>query len=267
VIPNLSNARSCERADRQGEFLNWALQATVEESKRQTNKNMNSKIKPWAVCFASALLTLGLTACSTTKQTRSVEPSGFLTNYEQLREGKGEESLLLYMNPSASWSQYNKIMLDPIEVWYGGDHKMDKVPKDELQGLVDYLNLAIRNQLAGDYTFVTEPGPDVLRLRVAITDAKKSRVVADVVSTIVPQVRTLSGLKRLTTGTHAFVGRAAVEAEILDSASGERLWAGVDERAGGKSVRGMFSRWNDVEEACNYWAERLKTRLAEERAK
>jgi hypothetical protein len=219
------------------------------------------------VTLGAALLALGLTGCSTTSQTRKVEPSRFLNNYSQLRQGQEEEALLVYQKPGVRWSQYTKIQLDPIQLWYAGDSDLSAVPPEELQALVDTLNAALRTELQTNYTFVTQSGPDVMRLRVAITEAKRASVPANVVSTVIPQIKLLSGVKKLATGTHMFVGRTAVEAEILDSRTDERLWAGVDERAGGKTFRGMTSAWNDVEEAYTYWAKRMNTRLAEERAK
>lgn len=216
--------------------------------------------------LASAFLVLGLSACSTTSQTRKVQTSGFLNDYSQLRHGKEDESLLIYVNPAARWKNYTKIQLDPIQLWYAGDYDLGEVPQDELQALVDHLHAAIRAELGSSYTFVSQGGPDVMRLRVAITEAKRTSVPANVVSTVVPQVKLISGAKKLATGTHLFVGRAAVEDEILDGVTGERLAAIVDERGGNKTLRGVTSAWSDVEEACNHWAKRLSTRLAKARA-
>ena len=43
--------------------------------------------------------------------------------------------------------------------------------------------------------------------------------------------------------------------------------AGVDRRIGAKSVSGMMSKWSDVEEAYDYWVDRLRLRLAKARAR
>jgi hypothetical protein len=60
------------------------------------------------------------------------------------------------------------------------------------------------------------------------------------------------------------VGAAAVELEITDSLSGRRLAAAVDERWGTKAMRGGILEWSDAKEAFDYWAKRLRKRLAEE---
>ena len=73
----------------------------------------------------------------------------------------------------------------------------------------------------------------------------------------------IASLGQLAADTQIFVGTAGIEAEILDSVTGERLAAAVDERAGSKALKGSTSTWSDVKDAFDYWAERLKVRLAE----
>ncbi|MEE9214490.1 MAG: DUF3313 family protein, partial [Thermodesulfobacteriota bacterium] len=97
------------------------------------------------------------------------------------------------------------------------------------------------------------------------TEAGKSNVGLNIFSTIVPQAILLSGAKKLATGTNSFVGAASVEGKITDSNTGEILAAMVDRRAGGKSLKGAMNAWNDVEQAFQYWAERLSQRLREMR--
>ena len=58
-----------------------------------------------------------LTSCATTRQTRSVETSGFLRDYSQLREGEGEEAQLVYVDPTGQWSSYDAVMIDSVTIW------------------------------------------------------------------------------------------------------------------------------------------------------
>ena len=59
-----------------------------------------------------------------------------------------------------------------------------------------------------------------------------------------------------------FAGKAGVEGELTDSVSGVRP-AAVDERVGNKTIRGGLGEWSQVERAFEFWAERLRQRLAE----
>lgn len=207
-----------------------------------------------------------LSACSTTHQARKATASGFLGDYSQLQKGAEGEALLIYRNPEADFSSYRSIMLDPVRIYASEDSKLAGVPREQLQSLANYLDAAIREQLKSDYAFVTSPGEDTLHLRVAITEAKGSRMALDTLSNVLPPAIALSALKQLATGVPTGVGSAAIEAELLDARSGQRLMAAVDERVGGKTFQGKFDKWDDVTDAYDYWAQRLKDRLAEERA-
>lgn len=204
---------------------------------------------------------------TTTSQARKAEPSGFLGDYSQLREGQGDEALLVYVNPQADIRKYSKILLDPVRVYAARDSALAKLPKPDLQDLVNYLDATLREHLKTDYALVSAPGPGVMRLRVAITEAKGSKVVLDVMSTVMPPSVALSMVKKLATGSHSAVGSAGVECEALDSASNVRLFAAVDARVGRK-ITGKFDKldkWHAVTDAFDYWAARLQTRLSEER--
>ena len=205
--------------------------------------------------------------CGTTQQARRVETSGFLKDYSQLQEGKQGEALLVYINPDADFSAYDKVLLDDVTVWRAVDSNLADAPEEEIEELALGLHEAMVESLKEDYEIVHTAGPGTLRVRVAITEAAKSWVVLDTLTTVVPHTRLISGIQRLATGTHSFVGKASIEGEILDAQSGERLAAAVDRRAGGKSFQGLMSSWDDVKEACHYWAGRLRDRLRAERGK
>jgi hypothetical protein len=68
-------------------------------------------------------------------------------------------------------------------------------------------------------------------------------------------VATLGGLAA---DSAALVGAASAEAELLDSMTNERLAAAVDAVAGTKGVLRAFSKWADVQKACDNWAERMR---------
>jgi len=208
-----------------------------------------------------AAIPVVVAGCAATRQSQNVEPSGFLADYSQLREGRGEQALLIYINPQANFASYDRVIVDPITIWTRPGAEIADVPRDELQHLADYLHSALRTQLQLDFTLAERAQPGALRIRMAITEVRKSKVALDLASTVLPTSRLLSELKNLSTGTQAFVGRVAIEVEILDAVSGERLIAAVDERAGSKRLRGSTNAWSDVYGAFDYWAEVLRARL------
>ncbi len=217
---------------------------------------------------AAVVLVCMLAACAT-YQSRNVTPTTFLGDYSMLKEGGEGRARLLYINPQADFKAYTAIMMDPVKLYASGKHEMDKLTPEDRQKILNYADAAIRQQLAKDYKLVNTAGPGVARLRTAITEAEDANVTLDTISTVVPIGLALSGLVALGTGEWAFTGSVGVEAEMLDSVTGKRLFAAVDRRTGAK-VTGegdKFNDWRTVKNAFDFWAAKLRERLAEERAK
>ena len=223
------------------------------------------------VAFVSVGAALLVAGCSSTYQTRgAATASPFLQNPAQLRQGQRGEAKLIYVNPRADFGKYKKIQLEPVVLVAGGAKTTTfaTMSRENQQAVVNYVDAQIREKLGRDYAFVTTAGPDVMRLRVAVTEAKGATVILDVASSVVPFMMAVSAVKRLATGTATGMGKAGAEMELLDSVSGERLAAAVDEQAGRKYTLRFdkFSRYRTVEGAFDFWTTRLQQRLAEWRA-
>ncbi|MGO9588122.1 MAG: DUF3313 domain-containing protein [Limisphaerales bacterium] len=218
----------------------------------------------------AASLLLGLTACSTTHQVRGTpEESGFLKDYSLLKPGKGDEAKLVYFAPDVNWAKFTKIYIEPVELWKSDDpkSKLGKLPKDDQELLVSYFYTALSNSLSKDYTIVDQAGPDTLVVHGALTEAKKSRPVSNLVSSVVPMGIGLSLVKRVIFGTGLGVGECQVEAEFTDGGTGQIVCEAVDRRAGTKALRTKFDgSFGDVKLAMDYWAERCATKLGQLRA-
>lgn len=211
---------------------------------------------------------LFLGGCGQTYQVDKVHTSGFLGDYSQLHKGDKGEAQLLYINPAAQFGAYDKILMDPVKIYADNKGKLGKLPKKDVQNILSYLDAAIREQLKNQYDFVDKPGQGVMRLRVAITEAEGSMVVLDTVSSVTPIGIAISGISRVAFGTYGPVGKAGIEAELLDSQTGKRLAAAVGRRAGEKYTGKFdkFNKWRAFQGACDHWSVRLSHRLAELRA-
>ena len=216
-----------------------------------------------------AVLAMALTSaqfgCKATYQERDIAPSGFLKDYSELKPGTGDEALYRYIKPGVDWKKYTKIILDPISIYKTPDSDLNGIPEEELKSLADYLDATIREHLKNDYTFVTTPGPDTMRIRTAITQASGASVGLNVVSSVVPIGIALANVTKLVSGKYPFVGQAGIECEFLDSMTGTRLAAAMDARAGSKTwVAGnKFASWSDAKSAFDFWAERAAKVLTE----
>jgi len=212
--------------------------------------------------FVFTVLIVG--GCASTYQARSVDESGFLNDYSRLKKGTWSQALLVYINPDVNeiCKNYTKVLLDPVSIWVKDESSMKNVSEEDRQMLTDYLHDSLKEALAEEYEIVDRAGPDVLRVRAALTEAEGSWVVLDTITSIVPMALGVSTLKQLTFGTASFVADASIELEVEDSMTQTTLAAMVDRRAGGKGWSKKFNKWGKVEKAFDYWAEKVQSRLA-----
>jgi hypothetical protein len=208
-----------------------------------------------------------LAGCSTTQRVKVRNPAHcvFLRPIvcARLEPAGGKLIDMRYVNPNAKWQQYNKIMIMPITFWGSGTDEKDKLSASDRQALADYFHATLVEHLGEKFTVVDQPGPGVMKLQIAITDADAATPVLRTVSMVVPQARALNTLKYLATGTYGFIGSAQAEAELTDSVTGQLLVAGMDRQVGGGSIQTAAQwQWGDAENAMDTWAELLTTRLS-----
>lgn len=224
---------------------------------------MVGSVKHKVIGIFGLALTFSLAACTPIKQARDVEASGFLQDYSALRPGKEGEALKVYFDPNYAQScqTYDKVFIEPINIWVKEDSDLANLVPSERQNLVNHLHGSLVSELGKHYQIVNMPQPGTLKIRTAITEAEGSLVPLDTVSSFMPGMLVLSKLKELATGTAAFVGRASGEVEVTDAMTGERIGAAVDGIVGAKSTTGATSKWDDVNRAFDDWAYRLAYRL------
>ena len=189
------------------------------------------------------------------------EHSGFLGDYSGLQPGPEGGAKERYMKPDVDFKKYNKIMLDSVVFFLAEDAEYKGISAEDMKELSDTFNKAVVDALGKDYPLVAEAGPDVMRVRTAITKLKPSKPGAATMTTINPVGLAFSFIKKGATGEYAGVGNTGIEVEFLDSLTNERIGAVVDYKPGGKMSG--FAKWSASKEAFEFWAGRLKTFLDE----
>lgn len=189
--------------------------------------------------------------------------TGFLGNDYSLltppAAGTDQQAMLRYVNPSANWASYNKIMIAPVTFWASDD---SKVSAADQQALCNYMYTVMVTDLGKTFAIVDQPGPGVLKVSGALTDASSAVPVLRSISVVVPQARALSVIKMAATGTYAFVGSAQGALKINDSVTGQLLAAAVDKRLGGASIKNVdVWQWGDAENAMDFWGNEIDQRL------
>ena len=205
--------------------------------------------------FAVVALLLG--GCAASYQARSMDvKQAMLVNPEILKPGTGDQALYRYQNPDVKGRRYTKILVDPVLIGKSGE--LDAETLENYRKLADNAHIYLVEELGKDFQIVESPGPETLRIQLAILDADPSSPVRNVVSSVVPIGIGISAIKGAATGKQTGVGEITAEFRLTDAKTGELLGAGMDRRVGGKDPGGMFDSWHNADAALKYWAKRVR---------
>jgi hypothetical protein len=219
--------------------------------------------KRWGIVLLFCCSIFFMFGC-TAHRLKSYEKSGFLGDYSGLVEGERDQPNMVYTKPDLDLRPYEKVMIDHVVVFINPHSENKGIQPGQLAELTKYFHQALIDALEGPFQIVDAPGPGVLRIRTAITDIEPGKPVRNTMSTVIPVGMAATVVNKAMNDTNLGVGRASVEVELLDSVSNERLAAAIDRREGRKRV--VSGKWTDVKKSFDYWADRLKTWLGQQKA-
>lgn len=180
---------------------------------------------------------LVLTGCTASISERT----GFLSDYGSLE--KTESNRMRFV--SAELGSYEAFMVDPVEFRFEGDLKAE-----HRASLAEHTRTRLVTELrANGVEVVDEPGVDTARVRIALTDIAKAKWYLN--------------LHPVTKATGAGLGGASMEAEIIDSVTGEQLAAVIRSDYGNRLEFDVFSTLDDARDAIDAWAKEAAAHIAE----
>lgn len=182
--------------------------------------------------------------------------SGFLGDaYANMQPGAKGGAKEVWLKPDVMFGKYSKFMVDSVIFFLADDSQYKGIDPNEVKDLSDGFNQAIVTAFKDKYPIVTDPGPDVARIRIAITGFRPSKPASSSISSITPVGMAFSLVKKGVTGSWTGAGATAAELEARDSLSGDVIAAAFDEQTAGYTER--FSKWGSAQEAFKFWAERI----------
>jgi hypothetical protein len=188
--------------------------------------------------------------------------SGFLGDYSQLVPAPDREGVKLYVDRSANYRPYTKLMFDSVKVYVApGAEPNQVVPPDALARMsAEFIN-AFTSALVPKYQVVSLPGPDVLRVRTAITGVQAGKPETTAVDFL--PFKAVYNVARSASGNAPQVAEMTAEMEVLDP-SGKRLVAATATRKGDKKLaQGEAVTWEQLRSISEYWAKGFRQRLDE----
>jgi hypothetical protein len=182
-----------------------------------------------------------------------IQTTGFLTDYSRLQ--KQSETSFKYAPSPENLGAYSKFIIEPVRVhFHAGSGAIEertkgKLTKQDVKDLQDYMHKSLIAALSDRYEIVSRPGHDVARVKVALTDLKKSTVILNIMPTA--------------KATGVGLGAATMEAEIIDSRTGQQLRALVEMQRGNRLSLDGLSKWGDAKAVMDKWARSLRSRIDE----
>lgn len=236
-------------------------------------------------------LIIAITMAFTSQAWAAAQPkeSGFIDKLPSLKSIPGLEGTWGWDKPGFQLKNYDKIYLDPIEVWVAPDSKYKGLNPDHLKTLTDTMRAALIEALEPDYPVVSRPGPGVLRVRLAITNVYLGKPKHRF-GQYTPIGLLASGVKKATgkSKKNFTLKNASVEAEMFDSQNGERLSVRIDtkpvkvtekkkkvteeeeeddEWGEPQSKKAAKMSWETVVESMRFYSKHFRARLDQGRAK
>jgi hypothetical protein len=99
-----------------------------------------------------------------------------------------------YLRPNASakvpymygaevnWSDYSKVILEPVEVYDGPDNQFGDMPRGDRDALANYMQAQFGQTLSKRFANTQTPGGRTLRIKLTLAGAAKSKQVLSTLS-------------------------------------------------------------------------------------
>jgi hypothetical protein len=216
-----------------------------------------------ALKLTICLIVLGMFAMTLGCKTTEPKGSGFLYDYSKLQpDYMDEKGAMYWQDPGVSLKKYKKFMIDPVSFYIPPEMKSEgeTVNPDVANNLTVYLGTAVAKMLKKDFRMVDKAGPDVGRLRIAITSIDVDRKGLKVYN-LVPAALVLTGVGEAT-GIRDSIAVLSMEGEILDSLTGQRVAAVVQTKGNDVPVKSEQElSASQAYPTLDFWAGKLKGRI------
>lgn len=173
-----------------------------------------------------------------------------------LEPGPSGGAKMRWLKPGVDFARYKRVILDKVLFFFAPDSEYKGIDPQELKGLADAFKRQLVDSLKKTYPIVATPGPDVARIRFAITDLRQNHPVLGDLTTDEPIGLGKDNVKRRAATSWSGSGATETELLVFDSLTQNVIAAAKDSRTIG--LKEKFTKWGAAEDAFQFWADRLK---------
>ena len=208
-----------------------------------------------AVIITTAVI---LTFSMSAEAAQDIPFSGFFGNpsiYDQLQPGPKDGAKRRWIKSGVDPTKYQKFMVDSVVFFLADNADYKGIDPQEMKELCDAFNKEIAAALKNKYPIVAEPGPDVARLSIAITNIRPSKPGVSAVTSVIPVGLGISLIKKGATGGWSGSGQTCMEIMVLDSATNEIIILAMDQRKA--EFEDRFTKWGSAYDAFKFWSAKI----------
>ena len=169
---------------------------------------------------------LGIASCASTQEELdpTTEFSGYLGDYSKLIENEDDDSQFLWISKGLKKGKYTSIMLEKVSV-YPRDLLTDNPNADLVRAIIKEFDKGFYESISKEFKMVNKPGPNTLRIRLAMTHSKTD--TQGMTGWEVIPIGAIIGGVQAATDTRAQIVQVVIEVDMLDSVSNKRVAAAV----------------------------------------
>lgn len=131
---------------------------------------------------------------------------------------------------AVNWRSYNSVIVDPVAIYRGADQQFGDMSESDKQVLADYMRDKFSSELSRRFSFVREPTPNTLRIRLTLTGATTNTPVLGTLSRFDIAGGVYNGVQAVRGGEGAMTGAVVFAVEIYDASTKSLLAAYVEKQ-------------------------------------
>jgi len=241
-----------------------------------------------ALLAGCATPTAGTNVIASENSKDKVPSVGFLSDPGRLKAVPADGGLLCWRQAGVDWKQYDKVMIERIQVYLKPTSDQKPIDPSALKTLLDYFHGALVRDLGREARIVDAPGQGVLRIRLALTALVPTDTAESLAGTAVPygfvaEIGSGAATGR-PVGSTPYMGQTGLEAQFRDGATGAVVAECADTEIGLKYAADLnqgaptaaeawlngyvssFQSWTYARDAFNKWSAVFARRFARLRA-
>ncbi|ACS57972.1 DUF3313 domain-containing protein [Rhizobium sp. WSM1325] len=166
-------------------------------------------------------------ACSSVAACTAPDPTVYsgLASASQLQPNSEDKTgrVPYRYQTKVNWSQYSRIIVDPVAVYNGPDNQFGKVLEKDKAFLANYMQVQFTEKLKTRFAVVSTPAPATLRLHLTLTGAKATTAVLGTVTRIDVAGGLYNTVQAVRGREGSMIGSVNYAVEIYDAASNRLL--------------------------------------------